>query len=109
MKTAWIFLLVAGIAEWGWPVGLKLGWSDAGAQWGWIALAIGCMVISGWLLLLAQRKLPMGTAYAVWTGIGAVGTFLIGIAVFGDAATIARILCVGLIVAGILGMKLATK
>jgi len=109
MKAAWIFLLLAGIAEWGWPVGLKLGWGEGGAQWGWIALAVGCMVISGWLLLLAQRKLPMGTAYAVWTGIGAVGTFLIGIAAFGDSAALERFLCVGLIVAGILGLKLATK
>lgn len=100
---------MAGIAEWGWPVGLKLGWSDSGPHWGWITLAIACMGASGWLLLLAQRKLPMGTAYAVWTGIGAVGTFLIGIAVFGDSATMARFVCVGLIVAGILGMKLATK
>jgi quaternary ammonium compound-resistance protein SugE len=109
MKTAWIFLLVAGIAEWGWPVGLKLGWGEAGAQWAWIAFAILCMGISGWLLFLAQRKLPMGTAYAVWTGIGAVGTFLIGIAVFGDSAAIARFLCVGLIVGGILGLKFITK
>jgi quaternary ammonium compound-resistance protein SugE len=109
MRNAWIFLLVAGIAEWGWPVGLKLGWSDVGAQWAWIVFAIVCMGISGWLLLLAQRKLPMGTAYAVWTGIGAVGTFLIGIAVFGESAAMARFLCVGLIVVGILGMKLATK
>ena len=109
MKTAWIFLLVAGIAEWGWPVGLKLGWSDSGAHWGWIAFAIVSMGASGWLLLLAQRKLPMGTAYAVWTGIGAVGTFLIGIAVFAEPAAVARFVCVGLIVAGILGMKLVTK
>ena len=109
MRNAWIFLLVAGIAEWGWPVGLKLGWSDTGVQSGWIVFAIVCMGISGWLLLLAQRKLPMGTAYAVWTGIGAVGTFLIGIAVFGESAAMARFLCVGLIVVGILGMKLATK
>ena len=109
MKIAWLFLLVAGIAEWGWPVGLKLGWSEAGAQWDWIAFAIACMGISGWLLFLAQRKLPMGTAYAVWTGIGAVGTFLIGIAVFGDSATVARFVCAGLIVVGILGLKLATK
>jgi quaternary ammonium compound-resistance protein SugE len=67
------------------------------------------MAVSGWLLLLAQRRLPMGTAYAVWTGIGAVGTFLIGIAVFGDSATVARFACVGLIVAGIIGLKAATK
>jgi quaternary ammonium compound-resistance protein SugE len=109
MKLAWIYLLFAGIAEWGWPVGLKLGWSDAGAHWHWIAFAIACMAASGWLLLLAQRKLPMGTAYAVWTGIGAVGTFLIGIAVFGDAATVARFVCVCLIVGGIIGLKAATK
>jgi quaternary ammonium compound-resistance protein SugE len=109
MKDAWILLFLAGIAEWGWPVGLKLGWSESGAQWGWIVFAIGCMGISGWLLLLAQRKLPMGTAYAVWTGIGTVGTFVIGITVFGDSAAIARFFFVGLIVAGILGLKLATR
>ncbi len=109
IATAWVLLLVAGVAEWGWPVGLKLGWSDAGAQWGWIALALASMALSGWLLLLAQRTLPMGTAYAVWTGIGAVGTFLIGIAVFGDPAALARFVCVGLIVAGILGLKLVTR
>ena len=109
MKAAWILLLLAGIAEWGWPVGLKLGWGDAGAQWGWIALALVSMTASGWLLLLAQRVLPMGTAYAVWTGIGAVGTFFIGIAVFGDSAAIARFFCVGLIVTGIVGLKLASR
>jgi len=109
MRPAWIFLLIAGIAEWGWPVGLKLGWSDTGAQSGWIAFSIVCMSASGWLLLLAQRAIPMGTAYAVWTGIGAVGTFLIGIALFGDSAALVRFLCVGLIVAGILGLKLVAK
>ncbi len=109
MKNPWILLVLAGTAEWGWPVGLKLGWSDAGVQWAWIAFALVSMTASGWLLLLAQRELPMGTAYAVWTGIGAVGTFLIGIAVFGDSAAIARFLCVGLIVAGIAGLKLAAQ
>jgi len=109
MKAAWTFLLIAGAAEWGWPVGLKLGWSEAGMHWQWIALAIACMAVSGWLLLLAQRKIPMGSAYAVWTGIGAVGTFVIGILVFGDAATISRIVCVALIVVGIVGMKVVTK
>ncbi len=107
MKAAWTFLLIAGVAEWGWPVGLKLGWGEQGANWFWIVFAIACMGVSGWLLLLAQRKLPIGTAYAVWTGIGAVGTFLIGIAVFGDVATLARFVCVGLIVAGIVGLKAA--
>ena len=109
LRLAWMFLLLAGIAEWGWPVGLKLGWSESGAQWGWIVLAIISMALSGWWLLLAQRTLPMGTAYAVWTGIGAVGTFLIGIMVFGDSAAVARFVCVGLIVAGILGLKLVSR
>ena len=109
LRLAWMFLLLAGVAEWGWPVGLKLGWSESGAQWGWIVLAIISMALSGWWLLLAQRTLPMGTAYAVWTGIGAVGTFLIGIMVFGDSAAVARFVCVGLIVAGILGLKLVSR
>jgi len=109
MKVAWTYLLVAGVAEWGWPVGLKLGWSEAGVHWHWIALAIVFMAVSGWLLLLAQRMIPMGTAYAVWTGIGAVGTFVIGILAFGDAATVPRIACVALIVTGIVGMKVVTK
>jgi len=66
------------------------------------------MVASGALLLTAQRTIPMGTAYAVWTGIGAVGTFVIGILMFGEAATLARFFFVGLIVVGILGLKLAS-
>jgi len=106
---AWAQLIVAGIFEWGWPVGLKLGWSDAGANAPWIAFALLCMAASGVLLLLAQRRIAMGTAYAVWTGIGAVGTFLIGIALFGEAATPARFFFVGLIVAGIIGLKFASK
>ena len=109
MTTAWVCLMIAGIAEWGWPVGLKLGWSNAGVHWGWITLAITCMAVSGWLLLLAQRTLPMGTAYATWTGIGAVGTFFIGIAVLGESAAAARFLFVGLIVVGIIGLKAATN
>jgi len=106
---AWAQLILAGIFEWGWPVGLKLGWTAAGASWSWIAFAAACIAASGALLLMAQRRIPMGTAYAVWTGIGAVGTFLIGIALFGDAATPARFFFVGLIVAGIIGLKLASK
>lgn len=105
---AWIYLALAGIFEWGWPVGLKLGWTEEGAHWGWIGFAAVAMVVSGTLLLIAQRSIPMGTAYAVWTGIGAVGTFLLGILLFGEAATLARFFFVGLIVAGILGLKLAS-
>ncbi|HCZ17119.1 MAG TPA: hypothetical protein DHV85_21650 [Candidatus Accumulibacter sp.] len=105
----WIALVIAGVLEWGWPVGLKLGWSDTGALWGWLAFAAASMAASGTLLLIAQRRIAMGTAYAVWTGIGAVGTFLLGIAIFGEAASIERFVFVGLIVAGIVGLKIASK
>ena len=104
---AWIYLIVAGIFEWGWPLGLKLGWTDDGAQYGWITFSIVSMAFSGALLLMAQKTIPMGTAYAVWTGIGAVGTFIIGIIVFSEPATLVRFFCVGLIIAGILGLKLS--
>ena len=105
---AWLYLIAAGIFEWGWPVGLRLCWSDQGAHYGWITFSVVSMVASGALLLLAQRTIPMGTAYAVWTGIGAVGTFLLGILIFAEPATLARFFFVGLIVAGILGLKLAS-
>ncbi len=103
---AWVYLVIAGIFEWGWPVGLKLGLTDAGPRWGWIAFAAVTMALSGLLLLIAQKTIPMGTAYAVWTGIGAVGAFLIGIFFFGEPAAFARFFFVGLIVAGIVGLKL---
>ena len=105
----WMALLVAGVFEWGWPVGLKFGWSPSGAHWGWLAFAALSMGASGALLLIAQRQIAMGTAYAVWTGIGAVGTFVLGILLFGEAATIERFFCVALIVAGIVGLKIASK
>jgi len=104
----WIYLVIAGIFEWGWPVGLKLGMTDAGLRWNWIAFAIVCMGISGGLLLTALKSIPMGTAYAVWTGIGAVGTFALGLMIFGEAATFARFFFVGLIIVGIVGLKVAT-
>ena len=81
----------------------------AGPRWGWIGFAVLCMVASGALLLLAQRTIPMGTAYAVWTGIGAVGTFLLGIWLFSEPATLARFFFVGLILVGILGLKFAAS
>ena len=101
----WIQLIIAGFFEWGWPVGLKLGLSDEGLHWGWILFAIVCMVLSGGFLLYAQRTIPMGTAYAVWTGIGAVGAFVLGVLLFGEAASLARVFFVGLIVVGIVGLK----
>ena len=88
--------------------GLKLGLADTGLRWGWIAFAGGCMVASGALLLIAQKTIPMGSAYAVWTGIGAVGTFALGIMLFSEPATLARFFFVGLIVIGIVGLKMAS-
>lgn len=98
---AWAYLVIAGFFEW--------GWTDKGGHYGWLAFSITCMIISGGLLLVAQRTLPMGTAYAVWTGIGAVGTFILGIIIFGEAATLVRFFFVGLIIAGILGLKLVSN
>ena len=100
-------MVVAGIFEWGWPVGLKLGWTDQGAHCGWIAFAIVSMGASGGLLLAAQRTIPMGTAYAVWTGIGAAGTFFVGVLYYGDPTSFSRYMGVALIVAGVATLKLA--
>ena len=104
---AWLYLALAGAFEIGWPLGLKLGWTEAGARPLWIGFAIACMTVSGALLLLAQRDIPMGTAYAVWTGIGAVGAFTVGVLAFGDSASTMRLISIALIVAGIVGLKLA--
>jgi len=106
---AWVYLLFAGIMEWGWPVGLKLGMTDKGYHFGWLTFAVIAMTLSGALLLMALKSIPMGTAYAVWTGIGAVGTFILGIMLFNEAATLARFFFIGLIVAGILGLKLSSN
>ncbi len=105
---AWVYLIIAGVFEWGWPVGLKQGLADEGVHWGWIAFAAACMATSGGFLFVAQKTIPMGTAYAVWTGIGAVGTFIIGILLFGEPTAALRFVFVGLIVVGIVGLKLAS-
>lgn len=107
-QMAWLYLIAAGAFEWGWPVGLKLGLDETGLRWGWLLFAGLCMAASGALLLMAQRDIPIGTAYAVWTGIGATGTFVLGIALFGEPATLARFFFVGLILIGILGLKLVS-
>ena len=104
---AWLYLGLAGLFEIGWPLGLKLGWTDQGARPWWIVFAIVAMTASGALLLWAQRVIPMGTAYAVWTGIGAVGAFVVGIVMFGNSASVMRLVSIGLIVAGIIGLKIA--
>jgi quaternary ammonium compound-resistance protein SugE len=86
---------------------LKLGWTDDGVRPWWIVFAVVAMTASGALLLWAQRFIPMGTAYAVWTGIGAVGAFVVGIVTFGDSASTLRMVSIALIVAGIVGLKIA--
>lgn len=107
MNAAWISLLVAGLFEVGWPVGLKNGWTEHGAKPLWILFAAACLLASGALLLHAQRTIPIGTAYAVWTGIGAAGTFVVGILFYGDAVTTLRLVSILLIIAGIVGLKMA--
>jgi quaternary ammonium compound-resistance protein SugE len=102
--VAWIVLLVAGLLEVGWAIGLK--YTDGFTRPWPTAATVTAMVISVGLLGWAMRTLPVGTAYAVWTGIGAVGTVALGIVLFKEPATVARLLCVGLIVAGIVGLKI---
>jgi quaternary ammonium compound-resistance protein SugE len=102
----WLLLLLAGVFEIGWPLGFKLA-SVTSHKWLWLALAAVSMGLSGLFLYMAQRTIPIGTAYAVWTGIGAVGTLAIGIVFFGDSATLWRMVSALLIVVGIVGLKLA--
>lgn len=106
MSTAWIVLLAAGILEIAWALGLKF--SDGLTRPMPAALTIAAMIASMALLAFAARSLPIGTAYAVWTGIGAAGTAILGILLFGEPATAARLGCIGLIVAGIVGLKLVS-
>jgi len=105
---AWIYLLIAGVMEWGWPMGLKLAINDNGVRYGPIALAVISIIASGFFLFLAQRDLPVGTAYAVWTGIGAVGTFILGILLLGEPALPLRFVFLGFIIVGIAGLKLVS-
>lgn len=103
MHNPWTLLLIAGLFEVVWAVGLKYteGFTRPLAS----AITIAAMVASVWLLALAVKQIPVGTGYAVWTGIGAVGTAALGIVLFNEPATILRLLCIGLIVAGIAGLK----
>lgn len=102
----WIYLIWAGVFEIGWPLGLKLSQTMPSKVFGF-SLAIISMSLSGLLLWLAQKSIPIGTAYAVWTGIGSAGTLIVGIVYFGDSASIWRMLSALLIVIGIVGLKIA--
>ncbi len=104
----WVYLILAGICEIGWPYGIKMSSLDPKHAILWSIFAGVAIAVSGWLLFLAQRNIPIGTAYAVWTGVGTVGTFALGIIYFKDPASVMRILSAILIVFGILGMKLSS-
>ena len=102
---AWIVLFIAGLLEIGWAVGLK--YSDGFTRPLPTVLTALSLIASMALLGLAVRTLPLGTAYAVWTGIGTIGTAILGIILFGEPATVVRLVCIGLIVTGILGLRFA--
>ncbi|MGE0283467.1 MAG: quaternary ammonium compound efflux SMR transporter SugE [Rhizobiaceae bacterium] len=103
---AWVYLFFAGILEIGWAIGLK--YTEGFTRLVPSLLTAGSMAASVFLLAIALKTLPVGTGYAVWTGIGAVGTAILGIALLGEPATIARLGSIALIVAGIIGLKFAT-
>ncbi|MFY9511621.1 MAG: quaternary ammonium compound efflux SMR transporter SugE [Rubrivivax sp.] len=103
---AWVLLLVAGLLEVGWAIGLKYteGFTKPWAS----TLTLAAMAASVLLLGIAMKTLPVGTSYAVWVGVGAVGTAILGMVLFGEPASAGRLASLGLIVAGIVGLKLAT-
>ncbi len=102
----WLYLAIAGLFEVGWAIGLK--YTEGFTRLVPSVLTAGAMIISLALLGLALKTLPVGTAYAVWTGVGAVGTAILGIVLFADPATLPRLACIGLIVVGIVGLKVVS-
>ncbi|PZO55145.1 MAG: quaternary ammonium compound-resistance protein SugE [Alphaproteobacteria bacterium] len=103
---AWVLLGLAGVAEIGWVIGLK--YSEGFSKPWWTGFTVISLIISMVLLGWAVKTLPIGTAYAVWTGIGAVGAAIAGLYLFGESANAMRLACIALIVAGVVGLKLAT-
>ncbi len=103
---AWIVLFLAGLAEIGWVIGLKYsdGFTKGAASAFTVVSLTASMLLLGW----AVRSLPIGTAYAVWTGIGAIGAAVAGLMLFGESANPMRLLCIALIIAGVVGLKLST-
>lgn len=102
---AWLLLTIAGLLEVGWAIGLK--YSEGFTRVWPSVLTLGAMVLSVVLLGVAMKSLPVGTSYAVWVGVGAVGTAILGMVLFGEPATTGRLASLGLIAAGIVGLKLA--
>ena len=103
---AWILLIIAGLFEIGWPLGFKLASMHSNYLIWFLGLSILSMGLSGYFFYLAQKSIPIGTAYVIWTGIGAIGTVLLGILFFHDSANIFRLLFLSLILIGIVGLKL---
>lgn len=101
---SWFYLLLAGLFEIGWPVGLKLSQQEEYRILG-LAVAVIFMTISGGLLWLAQREIPIGTSYAIWTGIGASGTFMVGVLFFSDPASLMRYMGIVFIIVGVVLLK----
>jgi quaternary ammonium compound-resistance protein SugE len=103
----WLHLIIAGLLEVAWAVGLKqtAGWTRLWPS----VITVVLMIASFFFLSLALRTLPLGTAYAIWTGIGAIGTALIGIYIFDEPRTAARLVCILLIISGVVGLKLASS
>lgn len=106
IKMAWIILIVAGLFEVGWAIGLK--YTEGFTRLWPTVFTVLSMIVSLGLLGLAMKSLPVGTAYAVWVGVGAIGTVILGIMLFGESASVARLASVSLIFAGIVGLKFAT-
>jgi quaternary ammonium compound-resistance protein SugE len=104
---AWFYLLLAGLFEIGWPVGLKLA-QQAEYRFMGISIAVVFMTISGGLLWLAQRDIPIGTSYAIWTGIGASGTFIVGVLFFSDPTSMMRYMGIVFIILGVAMLKMAS-
>ncbi|HEX6244113.1 MAG TPA: SMR family transporter [Polyangiales bacterium] len=101
---AWVILIIAGVFEIGWAIGLK--YAEGFTRTGVSLATFASLVLSIGLLGLSLRSLPLGTAYAVWTGVGTLGTAVLGMLLFHEAASVGRLLCVGLILSGIVGLKL---
>ncbi len=103
---SWLYLFIASIFEMGWPLGFKLSNEISNKKIFWIIIAFSSMAISSFFLWLAQREIPISTAYIIWTGVGAVGTFIIGIIFFNDSASLIRLFFAFLIMVGIIGLKI---
>lgn len=103
---SWVYLIIAGLFEIGWPLGFKLASTYTKYSVVFIGVSVISMTLSGVFLYIAQKTIPIGTAYVIWTGVGAVGTLLIGIFFFGDSANFWRLFFITMIIIGVIGTKI---